>query len=142
MYIYTYICIYIYKRSHDGNPSLCSLSHTENSHWISVVHIVHTFPCHSLHTTHPLHLTWSPGPQTNSALGPNLQFLWQQPFSPWAIDTSTATSRPRPAFHHAPSSPSSQWGAARAVETGDAQFHLRQEFTVVWGGELLVIFQK
>lgn len=36
------------------------------------------FPCYSLHTTHPLHLTWSPRPQTSSALGSNLQFLWQQ----------------------------------------------------------------
>ena len=41
------------------NPCLSSLSHTANSRWHSVVHVVYKFPCYSLHTSHPLlpHLT-------------------------------------------------------------------------------------
>ena len=37
------------------SPSLSSLSHTGNSHWLSVLHIaVCIFPCYSLHLSHLL----------------------------------------------------------------------------------------
>ena len=46
--------------------SLCfsSLSHTANSHWLSILHIVLKFPCYSLHTA-PL-LPLLPHPQVCS----------------------------------------------------------------------------
>ena len=35
--------------------SLSSLSHTENFHWLSILHIiVYMLPCYSLHSYHPL----------------------------------------------------------------------------------------
>ena len=35
-------------------PSLSSLSHTANSHWLSILYVVvYMFPCHSLHSSHP-----------------------------------------------------------------------------------------
>ena len=37
------------------SPGLSSLSHTANSHWLCILHIVmYLFPCYSLHTPHPL----------------------------------------------------------------------------------------
>ena len=37
------------------NPSLSSLSHIANSHWLSILHmVVYMLPCYSLHSSHPL----------------------------------------------------------------------------------------
>ena len=37
------------------SSNLSYLSHTENSHWFSVLHmIVYLFPCYSLHSSHPV----------------------------------------------------------------------------------------
>ena len=36
------------------NPSLSSLRHTANSHWLSILPIAMLFPCYSLHTSHLL----------------------------------------------------------------------------------------
>ena len=38
------------------SQSLClsSLSHTANSHWLSILIWLHVFPCYSLHLSHPL----------------------------------------------------------------------------------------
>ena len=36
------------------SPSLIFLSHTANSHWLAILHIVvYVFPCYSLHLSHP-----------------------------------------------------------------------------------------
>ena len=36
-------------------PGLSSLSHTANSHWVSILQmLVRMFPCYSLHSSHPL----------------------------------------------------------------------------------------
>ena len=37
------------------SPGLSSLSHTANSHWLSILHVlVYMFPCCSLHSAYPL----------------------------------------------------------------------------------------
>ena len=39
------------------SPSLSSLSHAANSHWLSVLHmVVYMFPCYSLHSSPRIHL--------------------------------------------------------------------------------------
>ena len=44
------------------SPGLSSLSHTANSHWLSILHMVMLFPYYSLHTSHPLLSTPQPCP--------------------------------------------------------------------------------
>ena len=37
------------------SPGLSSLSHTANSHWLSILHVIlYMFPCYSFHSSHPL----------------------------------------------------------------------------------------
>ena len=36
------------------SPCLSFLSHTANSHWLFILHMVINFPCYSFHTSHPL----------------------------------------------------------------------------------------
>ena len=49
------------------SPSLSSLSHRANSHWLSVSHVVVCMPpCSSVHSSHPLGPPPSPGPQVCS----------------------------------------------------------------------------
>ena len=55
-------CIYIYilppdpiPLGHHRTPNLSTLSHTANSHWLSILHIVvYTFSCYSVYSLHPL----------------------------------------------------------------------------------------
>ena len=51
---------YLIPQGHPSAPALSTLSHALNLSWRSVSHIIYTFQCYSLKSSHPLLLSHSP----------------------------------------------------------------------------------
>ena len=59
--------IFLPSSSWSQSPGLSSLHHTANPHWLSSLHmVIYTFPCRSLHPSHPLLPLHPPCPQVHS----------------------------------------------------------------------------